>query len=763
VFALWGATAYRHRILVVALVALAVTAGGTWGLGVFDRLGQGGYDDPGSQATQAQQVGQAAMTDQSADVAVLYTAPPGKTVDDPGMRSAINAQLGTLPRDMVTQVSSYWCLWCASAPELASQDKRIGMATVGLAGNDPNAKLRSYDRISGQLAVRGVRTQVAGEIPMQSSMQERSKQDLTRAEAVSLPLVLVLLVLIFGAVVAASLPVIVGGLAVFGSLGLLHAISLFTTVNVFAVNVASLLGLGLAIDYGLFIVGRFREELDRGRSGPDAVRGTIANAGRTVAFSSTLLIMAMAGLLLFPQDFLRSLAYGGMSAVALAAVISLTLLPALLGLLGRRVNTLALPWYRGTTADTGRGWRGLANGVMKRPFLVAVPIVVALTVLGLPFTNIKFGTPDESMLPANDPARQAVEALNREFPAMSDNNMQVVLRGNGGAPPSPPEIERFQAAAGHSPGVRDIQPQGAKGNVVVLGATLTGDTFGDQSTRAVQNIRALTPPSNTQVLVGGPTALNVDSLHATGARLPWMALLIVAATFVLMLLAFGSVLLPIKAVVASALSLSATFGVLTWIFVEGHGAGLVGVTPSPLDDGVVVLMASVVFGLSTDYEAFLLSRMVEARADGAGTAEAVRTGLARTGRVITAAALLLIVVTGAFASSGIAMMRFIGVGMVLALALDATVVRMLLVPAVLRLLGDAAWWAPLASRRRNRGVPARPWIAGPTQPIPPVETANETTRRIPPVETANETTRRIPPVANPNEPTQRLQRVTNAR
>lgn len=741
-FACWGAVAYRFRSLSLILVLLTAVAGGVWGLGVFDRLGHGGYDDPASQATRADEIGDAALDD--ADVVVLYTAPPGRTVDDPGMASTINAKLEALPRSDVGAVTSYWR---TPVPELASHDQRVGLAVIGLAGDDPNAKLRSYERISGQLPVAGVPTQVAGEMPVQASLQERAKRDLARAEAVSMPIVLVLLVLVFGGAVAASLPVLVGGLAVFGSLGLLHLISLVTSVNVFAVNVASLLGLGLAIDYGLFIVGRYREELSRGRRGVEAVRRTVASAGRTVAFSSSLLIIALAGLLLFPQGLLRSLAYGGMSAVALAAAISLTLLPALLGLLEHRVDALAMPWHRKAAEGTseGRRWRALADTVMKRPLLTAVPIVVALVVLGAPFVHARFGTPSEVMLPSGDPARQSVESLKRDFPGMSDEDVRIVLRGQGGAPPRAQDVERFQSAAADISGVRELRPAGARDAVVVFRATLQHGTYSDQSARAVEDLRALAPPRDTELLVGGPTAANVDSLRATSQRLPWMALLIVGATLVLMFLAFGSVLLPIKAVVVSALSLSATFGVLTWVFVEGHGAGPLGITPSPMEDSVVVLMASVVFGLSTDYEAFLLSRMVEARARGADTAESVRSGLGRTGRMISAAALLLIVVTGAFATSGILMMRFIGVGMVLALALDATVVRMVLVPALLRLLGDAAWWAPSPLRR------SRPRVAG--DEAEPAEDADETTRRDEPAEGSAEITGPIAPVPHPAETT----------
>ncbi|GAA4865289.1 MMPL family transporter [Saccharopolyspora cebuensis] len=685
-FASWGSFAFRHRRVVLIAILLAVIGGGTWGLGVFDRMSQGGYEAPGSEAVAAADLAEQAQGT-SGDLVVVYQAPDGRTIDEPQYAQDINRVLGDLPPDAVSGVTSYWQL---PAPQLANDDRTAGIASVELAGADMAAKTASYEKVADSFEVAGLDSHVAGMIPMQASVEEHATSDLVMAEAVSLPITLVLLVLIFGGLVAASLPVLVGGLAVFGSLGLLHLVSLFSDVNVFAVNVASLLGLGLAIDYGLFIVGRFREEMSTGMATGEAVRRSVASAGRTVAFSATLLVIALGGLTLFPQSFLKSLAYGGMAAVGLAAVISLTVLPAMLGMLGPRIDKLAVPWRKNRPATDDNGWSRFATKVMKRPLLTAVPIVAVLGVLAAPFFNVQFGTPDERMLPEGDPSRQAIETLRAEFPAMSDNGIQVVLDGTA----APADVQRFTEEVGAVDGVTQVAPSAQQGEVTVLSAGIQGDPYGDQANAAVEAIRDLPAPAGSEVLVGGPTALNVDSLQATAEALPLVAAVLIGATLVLMFFAFGSILLPVKAVVMSALSLLATFGVLTWIFVQGHGAELIGVTPSPLEVGIVVLMASVVFGLSTDYEVFLLSRMVEARAGGASTEEAVRVGLSRTGRMITAAALLLIVVTGAFAFSQVTIMRFVGIGMIFALALDATVVRMILVPAVLKLMGRSAWWAP---------------------------------------------------------------------
>ena len=696
-FAAWGAWVARFHWPVLAVALVAVAGAGIWGMGVFGELSEGGYNDPGSQSAQATTVVQAALGAQGGDVVVIYTPLTG-TIDNAVLGRQVQNSLAALPAGTVRGWTSYWQ---AGAVQYAAVDRSSAVAVLNLSGHDDAAKLRAFRGIGDRLEVPGARTQVAGASALADASASRSTKDLGLAEAVSLPIVLILLLFIFGSLVAACLPVLIGGFSVLGSLGVLHLIALHHNVNSFAVNVASLLGLGMAIDYGLFMVGRFREEQGFGRAPADAVRRTVATAGRTVLFSATLLITALGGLLLCRQGFLKSLAYGGLAAVALAALLSLTLLPAMLALLGRRVDTLPvrLPTRR-SAQPAGTGWARLSGLVLRRPVLVALPILAGLLVLAAPIHGVHFGENDERVLPAGEPARVAVETLKAHFPAFSSVGIQVVLRGPAGRAPEPTASGAFAAAVDEVPGVAGAGPSAAGKDVVVLTATLTNqDPFSNSARQAVRGIRGLSAPPGVQVLVGGVTARNVDSLDATADRLPLMISLLVGATLVLMFLAFGSILLPIKAVLMSALSLSATFGILVWIFQDGHGAGLLNITPAPSEAGIVVLMAAVVFGLSTDYEVFLLSRMVEARTRGASSAEAVTTGLARTGRVISAAAILLIVVTGAFALSSVTTMRFVGVGMIVALLLDATVVRMVLVPAVLGLLGDASWWSPGPLRR----------------------------------------------------------------
>ncbi|GIF22406.1 RND superfamily putative drug exporter [Actinoplanes tereljensis] len=716
-FAGWGSWVARFRWPVLSVALVAVISAGVWGLGLFSELTEGGYTDPNSESSQAADAITGAFGAQGGDLVVIYTPAAGK-IDDAALGKAVKDSLAKLPKSAVSASSSYWSTKSAS---YAAKDKSSAIALVTLAGSDDSAKLDAYREIDDQFAVSGAKVQLSGATVLADASSTRSTEDLGKAEAISVPITLILLVLIFGSLVAASLPVLVGGAAVLGSLGILHAVAGFHDVNSFAVNVASLLGLGMAIDYGLFMVGRFREEQADGRTPAEAVARTVGTAGRTVVFSATLLMIALAGLLLFPQGFLKSLAYGGLASVFLAAVLSLTLLPALLAVLGPRVDKLPvrLPGRKNAAeADPdASAWARLARFVLRRPLLVAIPILAVLFLLASPIRHVHFGENDERQLPAGDPSRVAIETLKADYPQFTGDSVDIVLR-------NAPDTAGFAVQLRQVPGIAQLGVPRKADGVAVFTATLTAkDAFSNEARDVVDAIRAIPVPAGASLLVGGTTARNVDSLEATADRLPLMVGLLVGATLLLMFLAFGSILLPIKAVLMSAISLSATFGALVWIFQEGHGSGLLDVTPAPLEVGIVVLMAAVVFGLSTDYEVFLLSRMVEARTRGATTDEAVTTGLARTGRVISAAALLLIVVTGAFAMSSVTTMRFVGVGMIIALLLDATIVRMLLVPAVLRLLGDAAWWAPGPLRRlQERAGLAEYEVAAPGRHAAPDET-----------------------------------------
>jgi RND superfamily putative drug exporter len=515
-------------------------------------------------------------------------------------------------------------------------------------------------------------------------------------------------VVIFGSVAAASLPLAIGVTAILGAFTALRGFTYLTDVSVFSINVITILGLGLAIDYGLFMVSRFREELRRGLSTEDAVARTMATAGRTVAVSGLTVAIALAGLLIFPQAFLRSMGFGGMAAVLVAMVAALTLLPALLSVLGPRVDALAvrrLLRRRATAAPPvdGRGaWARVARSVMRRPVAYAVGIVVLLLALGLPFLRVSFGGIDARALPAGTGSRVVAETIDRDFGGSAEPPVEAVLTLPAAvdSPSGRAALGRWMSAARSLPGVTSAEVTGAAGDVSRVGVGVAGDPISAESRGLVDRLRALPPPDGGSVLVGGRTAELVDLLDSVGSRLPWMALIVVGTSFVLLFLAFGSVVLPAKAVLMNVLSLSASFGALVWIFQDGHLSGLLDFTPTgTLEATQPILVLAIVFGLSMDYEVFLMSRIRERYLTTGDNTAAVATGLQRTGGIITSAALLLIVVIGAFSLSGITFIKLIGVAMILAILLDATIVRALLVPATMRLLGRANWWAPAPLRR----------------------------------------------------------------
>lgn len=695
---LWASIILRRRWTVLLATVGLILVAGAWGSTVMERLGAGGYSDPGSEAIAVEQLVDEQFGRQSPDVVAIYTVPEGRTLDDLG--GEVQRQLDTIDPTLLDRpVVTYWNLPLGK-DKLRSQDGTRALALVFAAG-DENERLKAFTELAPALEVPGIDTELTGFSTLAHEINTQSERDLVFAETLSLPLTLAVLVLVFGGVVAASLPVAVGVLAVMGSLASLRVVSEFYEVNVFAVNVASLLGLGLAIDYGLFIVSRFREELSAGKSVDIALTRTLATAGRTIAFSAVLLVCAFAGTLVFPQPMLKSLGFGAMSAVSVAALLSLTVLPAALALLGTRVGKWS---WRPDAFERGqerahRFWGRITGGVLKRPATVAILIGSILLLLAAPVLGVRLSDVDHTALPADSPARATAELLAAEFPA-ANSGVIVVVRGEDGAPASNAAIGAVRADVAAVDGVTTVVVAGAKEDVTVLQAQLSVPDRSQKAMSVVEEMRTLDVPEGTRVQFGGLTAVTADGVDTIVRLLPLMLAIMAAATLVLMFVAFGSVVLPIKAVAMAFLSLGATFGILTLVFYDGHLAGFLQVSQGPLAAGMVVLVISVVFGLSTDYEVFLISRMVEARAAGADTEQSVMHGATRTGRVVTAAASLLILVTGAFTLSGLTPMRFIGFGMIVALLVDATLVRMLLVPALVKLMGEANWWGPAFLRRR---------------------------------------------------------------
>jgi uncharacterized membrane protein YdfJ with MMPL/SSD domain len=702
-FEAWGRLIYRRRRLVLAAALLIVAFTAVWGTGVFSRLqSAGGFTAPGSQSDRAAALATRAFGRDASDVVVLYSS-RSMTVADPAFRHAVTSALAALPRPDVASVASYWS---TGSTRFVSTSGHQTYAVIGLTGSGDAARITDFDAIRSKLAAPGLTEHAGGQIPTEEAINKQVRSDIGRAEAFSMPVLLVLLTVIFGSLAAASLPLAIGGIAILGSFTALRLLTLATGVSTYSINITTILGLGLAIDYGLFIVGRFREELHRQHTAEDAVARTMATAGRTVAVSGITVAAALAGLMIFPEMFLRSMGYGGVATVAVDMLAALTVLPALLAVLGPRVNALAVRRSvrrKAPASEASGGWYRLARGVMRRPVVYAVGVVALLLALGSPFLRITWGGTDARALPAGAAPRVVTEELNRDFPGNVTSPIEPVMAFGGPVTGSPAREHALRAYLGRLdrvPGVAGAQLTGLHGNVARIDLRYGPQPDSAAARAIVQRVRGLAAPPGAHVLVGGVTAALADELASLGHALPWMALVIVAATLVLLFLAFGSVLLPVKAITMNVLSLSATFGAIAWIFQQGHLSGLLRFTPTgTIDPTMPILMFAVMFGLSMDYEVFLLSRIRE-RYDVTGdNAAAVAGGLQRTGGIITSAALLLAIVVGAFSASGISFIKLLGVGMIIALIVDATIVRVLLVPATMRLLGRANWWSPRPLRR----------------------------------------------------------------
>ncbi|WP_067884517.1 MMPL family transporter [Nocardia vaccinii] len=705
-FTRWGDLVYRFRFAVLGVMVAALLGLGAFGVGLDKHLSSSGWDDPGSESTQAAELLDSTYgRDHTGDVIVLYTAPDGKTVDDPAFSKPIIENLTNLPKQHPDEIDKvYISPWNVpgaaqfSPAVTVSKDRKVAFAAIELKGDDDTSTMNNYREVKGAFDIPGVNVQVAGLQPVSGTLNDTIASDQRRMEVLAIPGVAILLFFIFGGVVAAALPLIVGGLTVISANGIVMGITKFTEVNSFVGAVVSMIGLGLAIDYGLFIVSRFREELADGYDTRAAVRRSVMTAGRTVAFSATMIIAASASMLLFPQGFLKSVAYGTIATVALAAVASLTILPAILSILGKRVDMLGLKWFRKTktTEEIENGfWGRSTQWVMKHPLKVAVPLCIVLLLLIIPVKNLQFGGISETYLPPDNPTRVAQQQFDELFPTRRTDPINLVIVTQDST-----KIYSILQQADQAPGLTSqfaIPGQPPTGSDVwKTSTTLTGS---DNANATIDYLRSMSVPDGVDVYIGGTPAMQKDSVDALLNRMPLMVVLVVFVTTLLMFLTFGSLVLPIKAALMSALGLGSTLGILTWIFIDGHGAGLMNFTPQPIMSPVLVLIIAIIYGLSTDYEVFLLSRMVEARAVGASTTEAVKSGTAQTGRIITAAALILLVVTGAFAFSDLVMMQYIAYGMVAALLIDATVIRMLLVPATMKLLGDDCWWAPAWMKR----------------------------------------------------------------
>jgi RND superfamily putative drug exporter len=684
----------RRRKSVLAGFIVATIAAGVIGSLVFARLEGGGYSDPNSDSYKAANY----LTDtfKVKDPAIIFIIDAGKSVADPVVAAEvapIEAELRNRPG--VETTLSYWS--AGGAKQLVSSDGNA--AYLFIYGTE--ADLTSLDKLASELQkkydgeVGNLRIYVGGFSTFNNAINERISSDLKFAEAISIPLTFLFLLFVFGGLIASAMPVVVAISAILGAFVILYLISLATGVSIFALNLVTGLGMGLGIDYSLLMVNRFREELKSGKSVEEAVAQTVKTAGRTVFFSGITVMISLAALMFFPQMFLKSFGYGGVAVVAIAIVGALIPLPAILALLGTKIDKFVVRKSAITPKEDGR-WAHTARFVMKRPVAVVFLSLLILGTIASPIKDIVFSQVDTRVLPASDKAAIAAQVGLEKFPGEQANPIEIVIP-NGTS--KMVAINSFVSELANIPGVMNIGAPETVGTDVRIAAIHSMGARTPAAEKMITEIRALNVPEGT--LVGGVAADYADSQIGIAKTLPLALGWIAVGTLILLFMFTGSIILPIKAVILNLLSLSATLGAMTWIFIGGHLTWLVGsfTNTGSIDTSIVILIAVVAFGLSMDYEVFLLSRIKEEHDAGHSNIESVALGLQKSARIITAAAVILSVVFAIFMTSGVTSIKTMGFGVAFAILLDATLVRALLVPALMRLFGERNWWAPKALKR----------------------------------------------------------------
>jgi RND superfamily putative drug exporter len=700
----------RRRSVLIATVVLVVAAG-VFGGSVIDRLTSGGFEDESSESFEAAETLKEQFGVEAPNLVLLVTAESG-SVDDP----AVVEGGRTLTEELAAEegIEGVVSYWSTGAPTLRSDDSSQGLVVATITGDADQGRER-IEEISPKFNRDGevIDVEVGGFEEVFRAVSVQVEEDLVRAETIAIPITLILLLFVFGSLVSAALPVAIGGIAIVGSFFVLRVLTGFTDVSIFALNLITAMGLGLGIDYSLFVVSRYREELRHGLAPHDAVVQTVKTAGRTVAFSGFTVALSLLALLIFPLTFLRSFAYAGVAVVLLAALAAVVFLPALLAVLGHRVDKLAI-WRRRDRAEGEGFWHRMATTVMRRPLPIATAVIAFLLFLGAPFLGVEFGRTDHRVLPAESQVRGTMEEIGANFSVNNAESLQIVAAGVTGANEQvdayASELSTIDGAASveavtgtYAGGQRVAEPNEASARFANESGTWLsvmpgGDTTADEREQLVRDIRSLGAPFDVDV--AGLAAADIDGRESLFSRLPLAGLLIGAATFVLLFLMFGSVVVPLKAIVLNLLSLTATFGALVWIFQSGNLSGVLDFTSTgALDVTMPILMFCIAFGLSMDYEVFLLSRIKEEYDRTGDNTASVALGLERTGKIVTAAALLLSIVFVAFATSSVTFIKLFGVGLTIAVLADASLVRATLVPAFMRLAGRANWWAPRWMRK----------------------------------------------------------------
>lgn len=746
-FTRWGAFVYRRRRWIVALALVIAVGLGSLAGSTSSELTSGGWLDPTSESAQvADRLEAAYGGGRTSFVALFRSTDPGADATSAAFQAAIEEALApVLAVGKVTGVTGF----------AETRDDRFiseaGDAAYVLIGLDvdEDRSIELVDPVQDALALpAGYSVALTGFGPIQQDSQRLSEADLVRAETVSLPIAALVLILVFSSLIAAGMPLLVAGLAIPSSIGLIGLVARQTEMSIYVLNIATMLGLALAIDYSLFLTSRFREELARGRTVEQAVERAVGTAGKAVLFSGVAVAIGLSGLLWFKASALSSIGVGGAIVVLASVFYSLTFLPALLGMVGPRVNSLSvagllrrLGLRRDHPGIVRRSrWEQVALAVMRRPILVLVPVLAFLLFAGSPYLRLQQGVPDATVYPEGIPSRDAWVALQTEFRAGETTPIVILLDTKGpatsvesiaavqaladqltavegidrvegpftiadpatGGPMPAAQVAQVYAAppgslpAGLEAGLARLREAYIRGTTVRLDVISPLKPTQPAGTAVISRVRSLTPdPALTRMQVGGAAALGEDFLRSQSERIPWAVGTTLLASAIVLFLLFGSLAIPIKAVLMTLLSLTASFGALVWIFQEGNLRELLNFEPLGYTiAGNPVIMFAVLIGLSMDYEVLLLSRIQESyRRTGDNTA-AVADGLARTAGVITGAALIMVTVFSAFALADTVTIKSIGVGMALAVALDATIIRVLLVPATMRLLGNWNWWAP---------------------------------------------------------------------
>lgn len=715
---LGGTLIARRWLVLVAALGFAVFSV-LFGASVVGQLTTSGYNDPSAESTRAESLLAAKYGVGDSNFLLLVKAPTGGVDDPAATRDGVALTKRLAAEHDVTDVVSYWTTGAAG---LRSHDGSSALILARVTVDDTKMDSRSNALISAYSGKAGVLSvQVGGSGPVNAQADTQSQDDLIKGEAIAFPITLILQIIVFRGLVASFLPLLLGGFSVLGTLLALRLTVMFTPVSVFALNLTTALGVGLALDYSLFIITRYREELHDGKDPRAALLTTMRTAGKTVAFSAVTVSLAMAAMVVFPLDFLKSFAYAGVSVVLLTALAALTVLPALLAVLGRRVDALAVRRSKPAAPQTGL-WYRLASGVMRRPVSVGLTLLIALTALGVPFLSANFGLSDDRVLPANASAHVVADAIRNDFDSQAQSALEVVAPAA-----NPTQVGDYAAALSRVSGVvrvdaatgsyvagrqvaapsaasgQFVDPKGGAGTWLSVNTAI--EPYSGAGEQLTKQVRAV--PAPFQVMVGGPSADLVDTEHAISDRL-WIAgAWIVLAMLVLLFLFTGSVVLPLQAIVLSLFSLTAMFGAMVYVFQQGHLRWLVGdfVVSGTLDTTIPVLMFCIAFGLSMDYQVLLLSRIKEEHELTGDNTRAVATGLQRTGPVITAAAAIVAIVFIGIGTSSISIIKMLGLGLALAVLVDSSLVRGVLVPSFMRISGGKAnWWAPGVLKRVHQKI-----------------------------------------------------------